>query len=293
MSETRWTLPVGFDRRTTPARADLAAEHLRDRITSARYVQGRPMRIAVEVEALRANPSSQTALDTQALFGEDVTVYDESQGWAWVQLNTDHYVGYLPAAALAPPVEATHRVRVPRTLVYPSPDIKQPIVMALPMRARIAVGRVTEKFVEVAGLGYIWRDHVVPLADKETDFIAVARRFLQAPYLWGGKTSDGIDCSGLVQISLQASGLSCPRDSDMIAHDLGTPVTVQADGADCRRGDVICWKGHVGFVGDQGHLLHANGHHMQVIEEPLAGAIARIRASGGGEITAVRRLKLP
>ncbi|MDH7796833.1 MULTISPECIES: NlpC/P60 family protein [unclassified Beijerinckia] len=285
-----WALPAGFDRRTTPARPDLTADALRGRVSSARYTLGRHMRVAVEAQALRASPSLDAALDTQALFGEDVTVFDESHGWAWVQLQADHYVGYLPTVSLIAPVEATHRVSAPRTLVYPSADIKRPIVMALPMQARLAVTRTTEKFVEVAGLGCIWRDHVTPLAETEQDFIAVARRFLFAPYLWGGKTSSGIDCSGLVQIALHACGLPCPRDSDMIAQQTGTAVTVQADGADCQRGDLVCWKGHVGIVSDAGALLHANGHHMQVIEEPLAGAVTRIRNSGGGEITAVRRL---
>lgn len=290
MSKMEWSLPAGFDRRITPARADLAAATLRGRVASARYVEGRPMRIAVEAEALRAHPSAETALDTQALFGEEVVVYDENNGWAFVQLQTDGYVGYLPVSALAAPAKPTHRINVPRTLVYPAADMKRPAVMALPMQARLAVSNIGEKFVEVAELGWVWRDHVVPLSQTEADFIAVARHFLFAPYLWGGKSVSGIDCSGLVQIALHACGRPCPRDSDMIAQQMGEAVTVRADGADCQRGDLICWKGHVGIVSGANLLLHANGHHMQVIEEPLAGAIARIRTSGGGDITAVRRL---
>lgn len=290
MSNTEWTLPAGFDRRITPARADLAAATLRGHVASARYVEGRPMRIAVEAEALRAHPSAEMALDTQALFGEEVVVYDESNDWAFVQLQADGYVGYLPASALMAPATPTHRVNVPRTLVYPAADMKRPAVMALPMQAQLAVSNIDEKFVEVAGLGWVWRDHVVPLSHTEADFIAVARHFLFAPYLWGGKTASGIDCSGLVQVALHACGRPCPRDSDMIAQQMGQAVTVRADSADCQRGDLICWKGHVGIVSDTNLLLHANGHHMQVIEEPLAGAIARIRTSGGGDITAVRRL---
>jgi cell wall-associated NlpC family hydrolase len=237
---------------------------------------------------LRRSPEPDAPLETEALFGEGVTVYDESEGWAWAQLERDGYVGYLPAIALGQPSAPTHRIAALRTHAYPGPSIKIPPRMALSLGARVTVARRKGDFAVTADGLWIWARHLAEADTRSLDFVAVAELFLNAPYLWGGRTSEGIDCSGLVQAGLTAAGIVAPRDSDMMEADLGAPVPA---GATLARGDLIFWKGHVGVLRDAGTLIHASGWHMAVVSEPLAEAQARIAANGGGGmLTSVRRL---
>ncbi|MFL4968645.1 MAG: C40 family peptidase [Xanthobacteraceae bacterium] len=281
---------TAFDPRLTPARADLAAKHLQGTVSAARYVEG-TLREVVEPQApLRRAPSPDASLLTEALMGEHVTVYETTdEGWAWGQLAGDKYVGWIPANALAAPGPgSTHKVSAPRTFLFPGPDIKLPPLAGLPFGARLALVRQHEPFAVTAG-GYVPAQHVKPIDVAEHDFVAVAERFVGVPYLWGGKTSLGIDCSGLVQVALMAGGIVCPRDSDMQERALGTPIGVDRDLSDLRRGDLLFWKGHVAIVRDPHTLLHANAHHMAVAVEPLSAALDRIRRTGS-ELTTVKRL---
>ena len=275
-----------FDPRLIPARPDLAAKHLEGKVEAARFVDGAVHDILAPQAPLRRAPAHDAPLQTEALMGERVTVYEsDAEGWAWGQLESDGYVGYLPAAALmSPNLTLTHKVAALRTLAFPGPSIKLPPISALPFGARLEVERF-EGLLALTSAGYVPASHLMPLAANETDFVAVAERFLGTPYLWGGKTNDGLDCSGLVQVSLQACGMACPRDSDMQERALGEPV----DLAQAARGDLVFWRGHVAILRDGTTLLHANAHHMAVAIEPIAEALARIRAAGS-EVTSVRRI---
>jgi hypothetical protein len=237
---------------------------------------------------LRREPYPDAPLGTEALMGERVTVYEETEGWCWGQLEADGYVGWLPANALTPPgPEPTHRVAALRTFVFPGPSIKVPPVAALSLGCRLAVARIEGEFAVAPG-GHLPARHLAPLASAEPDFVAVAERFVGVPYLWGGKTSLGLDCSGLVQVALTAAGRACPRDSDM-QQALGEPVDAAADCSNLRRGDLVFWKDHVAIIRDPATLLHANAFHMAVALEPLAEAISRIEAAGS-EVIGVRRI---
>ena len=281
-----------FDPRLTPARADLAAKHLEGKVDAARYVEG-SVREVIEPQApLRGEPRPDASLLTEALKGERVTVYDTNgEGWAWGQLEADGYVGWLPENALAAPGAApTHKVAALRTLAFSGASIKMPPLEAVPLGARLAVARVDGRMAVTPSGAYVPAAHLAPLDAYETDFVAVAERFVGVPYLWGGKTALGLDCSGLVQVALTACGIQCPRDSDMQEQTeaLGTPLRSAPDFYLPRRGDLVFWKGHVAIARDPSNLLHANAFHMAVAVEPIAGAIARIRAAGS-EITSVRR----
>jgi cell wall-associated NlpC family hydrolase len=277
-----------FDPRITPARPDLAAARLRGKVEAARFAPGESQELIVGLAPLRQAPSHDAPLLTEALGGERVTVYEnDEEGWAWGQLETDGYVGFLPAAALLAPGPApTHRVAVPRTHVFPGPSIKLPPTDALPMGATVAVVREQDAFAVTATGGHLSRLHLVPLGAHEADPVAVAEKFLGVPYLWGGKTSLGLDCSGLVQVALQACGIACPRDSDMQEKALGKSISL----AGLQHGDLIFWKGHVAIARGRNSMLHANAFHMQVAVEPVAEGLARI-AAAGSQVTSVRRLK--
>jgi cell wall-associated NlpC family hydrolase len=281
----------GFDPRLTPARADVAAKHLEGKVAAARYAEAQVREVVAPTAPVRREPGPDAPLDTEALKGERVTIYDANEdGWSWGQLAADGYVGWLPTAALGPPGPApTHKVTALRTLVFPGPSIKLPPLEALPLGATLTVARVQERLAITPAGVYLPAAHLAPLDTYETDFVAVAERFAGVPYLWGGKTALGLDCSGLVQTALKACGIACPRDSDMQEKALGTPVTAAADLSDLQRGDLVFWKGHVAMVREQGSLLHANAFHMAVAVEPLAEALARIRAAGS-EVTSVKRL---
>ena len=277
---------MSFDPRLTPARPDLAAKHLQGKVDAARFVEGKVREVIDAQAPVRRDPRPDAEQMTEALMGERITVYEfDDEGWAWGQLESDGYVGWLPANALiAPRAAPTHKVIAPRTFVFPGASIKLPPTVSPPLGSRLAVDRLDGPFA-VSAIGFLPASHVAPLAQNETDFVAVAERMLGTPYLWGGKTDSGIDCSGLVQVALNACGLPCPRDSDMQEKALGAPIDV----AQARRGDLVFWKGHVAIVRDAATLLHANAHHMAVAMEPLARALTRISAAGS-HATCVKRL---
>ncbi len=278
------------DPRLTPARPDLAAKYLEGRIEARRFVTGEAFEISDSIAPLRGAPSSDAMLLTQALMGERVTIYDrDGEGFAWGQLNSDGYVGWLPDRALAKPAAApTHRITALRTFAFPGPSIKLPPVDTLVMGAAVTVIRDDGVFAVTRGGWYLPRRHVGPIDRHVDDFVAVAEQFAGTPYLWGGKSSLGIDCSGLVQIALNAAGIGCPRDSDMQQDGLGRALDA-AESKKLRRGDLMFWNGHVAIVRDADTIVHANAHHMATSIENTREAIARIKAAGS-DITAIKRL---
>ena len=279
-----------LDPRVTPVRADLAAKHLEGVVTARRFVEGRVFEVIEPQAPLRGEPRSDAPLTTEALKGERVTVYDSNaEGFAWGQLEADNYVGWLPSDALAPLGAApTFKVAALRALVFPGPDIKLQPIEALPFGAKLAVARMDGRMAVTQTGFYVPEAHLRPISEYEPDFVAVAERFLGTPYLWGGKTALGLDCSGLVQIALTACGVACPRDSDMQEEALGKPVAVSGE-PDLKRGDLLFWKGHVAIARDRATLVHANAFHMAVAIEPTTEAIARIGKTGS-IVTSVRRL---
>lgn len=282
---------MSFDRRITPVRADLADERLRGQVEAEGFTTGTAKRIAVSFSPLHRHPSREAPVDTQAIFGESVTVYDEHEGWAWVQLHDDGYVGYLPSEALreAGP-EPTHKVCAVRTFIYPGPNLKLPYHDYLTLNAKVAVTETEGNYARLATGGWVFAAHLSGLDVFEADYVSMAERFLHTPYLWGGKSSLGIDCSGLAQTALAAAGIKAPRDSDMQERELGTPIEVASDLSGLKRGDLVFWKGHVGLMMDETNFIHATGHSMTVMIEPLAVAEERIRRTSYGPISAIKRL---
>jgi Bacterial dipeptidyl-peptidase Sh3 domain/NlpC/P60 family len=278
------------DPRLTPARPDLAAKYLEGKIAAARFVSGEEFEVAEALAPLREAPSSNATLLTQALKGERVTIYDRNgEGFAWGQLNSDGYVGWLPDRALAKPAAApTHKITSLRTFAFPGPSIKLPPVDTLVMGDLVTVVREDGAFAVTREGWYLPRQLVGGIDRYESDFVAVAERFVGTPYLWGGKSGFGIDCSGLVQVSLNAAGTGCPRDSDMQQDGLGRELD-PAEARKLRRGDLIFWKGHVAIARDGGTIVHANAHHMLTMIENTGEAIARIKAAGS-EVAAIKRL---
>ena len=278
------------DPRLTPARPDLAAKYLEGRLEAKRFVTGEEFEISDAIAPLRGEPSSDATLLTQALMGERVTVYDRNgEGFAWGQLNSDGYVGWLPDRVLAKPLgEPTHKITALRTFAFPGPSIKLPPIDTLSMGTTLMVTGEDGAFAVTRDGWYLPRQHVGSIDHYANDFVAVAEQFAGTPYLWGGKSSLGIDCSGLVQVSLNAAGTGCPRDSDMQQDSLGRVLTT-AESKKLQRGDLIFWQGHVAIVRDADTIVHANAHHMLTVIENTSDAIARIKAAGS-EITAIKRL---
>lgn len=282
--------PAPPDPRRNAYRDDLAAEELRDRVAAPRFVVGEERQVVQSALPLRGTPDPKAAYASELIFGERVMVYDTSEGWAWVQSQRDRYVGYVPAAALSRSVSApTHKVRALGTFVYPAPDIKTPPLMHLSIGSELTVAETGETFSRLLKGGHVVTRHIVEINRHQRDFVEVAERFIGVPYLWGGRTRMGIDCSGLVQVSLQAAGIGAPRDSDMQRAELGEQIAVADDLEGLQRGDLVFWKGHVGIMADGLMLLHANAHHMAVVIETLPEAAERI-AHAGSTIVAIRRL---
>lgn len=281
-------LDSSLDPRLTPARADLADVALRGRVEAGRFVEPVLKRVTAPAAPLHRAPSWESGLDTEAVMGDAVRVYAVEDGFAWVQILRDLYVGYLPAEALGDPEPApTHRVSALRTFLYPAPDLKRPTAAHLSLGARLAVAGREGDYLAVPG-GYVFAGHCRPLDATEPDFAGTAERLVGTPYLWGGRTTLGLDCSGLVQLCLEQAGLACPRDADQQERGLGQALPLDMDGL--RRGDLVFWRGHVGMMLDRETLIHANGHHMAVAVEPLDTAVRRILEKSYGPVTALRRL---
>jgi cell wall-associated NlpC family hydrolase len=278
------------DPRLTPARPDLAAKYLEGKIEAKRFVDGEEFEISDAIAPVREAPSSDATLLTQALMGERVTIYDRNgEGFAWGQLNSDGYVGWLPDRALAKPVgKPTHKITAIRTFAFPGPSIKLPPADTLVMGAMVTLVREDGAFAVTRDGWYLPLPHVGSIDRHANDFVAVAEQFAGTPYLWGGKSSFGIDCSGLVQVSLNAAGIGCPRDSDMQQDGLGRALDA-TETRKLQRGDLIFWKGHVAIVRTADTIVHANAHHMATVIENTNDAVARIRAAGS-EVVAIKRL---
>jgi cell wall-associated NlpC family hydrolase len=278
------------DPRLTPARPEVAAKYLEGKVEAKRFVAGEEFEITDALAPLRCAPSVDAELATQALKGERATIYDRnSEGWAWGQLNKDGYVGWLPDRALAKPSDQpTHKITALRTFAFPGPSIKLPPAETLLMGAMVTVLREEGSFAITREGWYVPRQHVGSLGSREADFVSVAEQFVGTPYLWGGKSSFGIDCSGLVQVSLNAAGIGCPRDSDMQEAGLGWELN-RAESKKLRRGDLMFWKGHVAIVRDADTIVHANAHHMTTVIENLRDAVSRIKIAGS-EIISIKRL---
>lgn len=273
------------DTRTHPYRSDLAARTLEGRVPAEQFVSGQKYGVTAPILDLFTSPSA-TGIGSQLLHGEAFTVYDVdlASDLAWGQCGTDGYVGYASLAGLGRYCAATRQVRTPLALVFSAPSIKAPILRTLPFLSGVDVTGREGSFLTLAGAGYIHERH---LAEVAGDMVSYAEQFIGTPYLWGGRSYLGLDCSALVQLSAAASGIDCPRDSDMQAEELGAPIDLE-DGLE--RGDLVFWKGHVGMMVDRNTLLHANAYHMGTVAEPFLPAKDRIEAQGDGPVTGIRRL---
>ena len=270
-----------LDRRVNAYRPDLADLRLEGRVKAERFVAGQPRIVTDAVLDLHDHPDPASSIGTQALMGERVQVFDEADGLAWIQLADDRYVGYVNARGLAVEADApTHVVTVPRTFVYAQADLRSPVTMACSMGSRVTpresrTTRGTEYCLLAEG-GAVIAAHVAPLPPAAPDYVAVAAQFLHTPYLWGGTSGFGLDCSGLVRLAMALCGRIVPRDTDMQAASLGTEIDPGDDYAGLQRGDLVFWKGHVAIAEDRAVAIHASGHAMQVVREPIREAIDRI-----------------
>jgi cell wall-associated NlpC family hydrolase len=275
------------DARITLRRPDLAAEALEGIVRAARFEAPRRMRMAAVGAPLLLGPEPWAEQADQLLFGEMFDVLDMDGRFAWGQAVRDGYVGFVEAQTLSPDLlEPTHRVTALRTFAFAEPSIRSRPFGPLSLNAPLTVIDEEGPFLQAQGAGWIAAIHLAPIGEAFADRVETALAFLGTPYLWGGRDSLGLDCSGLVQQAWFAAGLACPRDSDQQAV-MGREI----DAADLARGDLVFWRGHVGLMLDETRLLHANAHHMAVAIEPLADAIARISAAGAGPPTHFRRTR--
>ena len=278
------------DPRLHAYRPDLADAALKGRVEAQHFVAPRLMQVVEPVITVHKASRFDAMQLTQALFGETVKLFHEEEGWAWVQLVRDGYVGYVNGNALTPQVmPSTHRVAVPSTFMYPEASLKTQPAILLTLNAEVSVASETGAFSRLANGRFVFTAHLKKVDEFEADFVTVAEMFRHVPYYWGGKSVHGLDCSGLVQLSLEACGKPAPRDSDMQEATLGERLMVN-DLDTLKRGDLVFWDGHVGIMTDEKTLLHANGHHMMVVAEPLKEAVDRI-AARYGQLTCVRRFR--
>lgn len=280
---------TNLDPRLNAYRPDLADAALKTVINADAYAEGRPGRVTAGRIPLLTRPADDSRMASELLFGETVSVFDIRDGWAWLQNRGDGYVGYARAENLGDAInEPTHRVSALRTFLYTAPDLKSPVLDMLSMNAVLCERGCEKGFVGLSSGGWVWAGHIAGMNEHASDHVVVALGFLGTPYLWGGRSSVGLDCSGLVQMALARRGKPAPRDSDM-QESFGAAVAFEGDEAVLAQGDLIFWPGHVGIWLEGGDLLHANATDMLVARKPFATTVRQIREDTGDDITAVRR----
>lgn len=279
-----------LDRRINLFRPDLAAAHLRGEVEATRFVEGEDMQVKLPCVPLLREPRADAPMETQLLFGEVFRVYEEKDGWAFGQSTQDDYVGYLDLTALDPRLyRPTHAVAAIRSFIYPKPDLKTRPATPLGLNTKVKVIAARGDYSEIERGGWMFTNHLAPVGAYVRDFVSVAEELRGVPYLWGGRDSLGLDCSGLVQAALERAGIASLRDTDMQEATLGERSPEPIDFTTLKRGDLVFWKGHVGIMLDGEHMIHANAFHMRVEVERLDIAMARI-ARTAGHVTSVKRL---
>lgn len=295
--------PSALDPRRHAYRPDLADAALSGRVQADRFVVGAPWHVTAGRLSMRRDPTGTAMQTSELLYGETVTLYDRREGWAWVQNRTDGYVGYVPESGLAEGAAPgpDHWVAVLRTPVCAAPQVKAPVLDHLTLSTQVTLGDAVDAFRQLPEGGWVFARHLRSLHDRPGSPLEQARLFGGLPYVWGGRSADGVDCSGLVQLALAACGLSAPRDSDMQAGEVGVPVPLNRDArsapdeppAGLRRDDLVFFPGHVGLMLDDRHLFHATAHSLLVCSEPLMAVAARAcDAAGRQGILAIRRPQL-
>lgn len=277
------------DRRLNAYRPDLAEIGLKGTVVADRYSDGTAGRIVLPVVPARLIPDRTLPRDTEFLMGEPVTIFDTADGWAWIKSRRDGYVGYVDIDAISPDApEPTHRVDAIRSHLYPAPALKRFALAALPFAAQVKVVEISDRWAQIADGQWVYASHLQPITSFASNPVDVALRFLEVPYLWGGRSSDGMDCSALIQLALEACGIPCPRDSDMQEADLGHPI--QTDGAPLQAGDLVFWPGHVGIMINESEIVHANATDMAIRVWTLTALRAHIEKQEGNPVRSVRRL---
>lgn len=284
------------DPRLSAYRADLADIRLKGEVEARRYVEGIEARVMAERVTLKRSPRPDAPQDSELLYGENVLIFEKKDGWAWIQNETDGYVGYCPEKALAPraPDAPTHRITVPRSFAFPEPDIKVPPVRSLFMSVDVTVTETDidpkKRFVRLSDGSFALSGHMTALDVLSGSPLDQVEKFMNVPYLWGGKTAGGLDCSGIIQVALLATGCPCPRDTDMQEKALGRDIGFAGDFGILEAGDLVFWKGHVGMVDRTGNIVHANATDMAVTRGPAEKICAHIRNIESLEVTSVKRL---
>ena len=274
------------DPRDIASNGHVAHLSLRGKVEAENFVPGELNRVITPVANIHRGPEHR-ALERQMLFGEAFLVLENRDGFSFGRAEPSGYVGYVPSSALSAHTPATHRVCVRQSLGFREPDLKTPDPTPLSMGSLVTVTGKQSGFLATSDGLFLPQNHLIPVDSAESDPVTVAERLLGAPYLWGGNSAFGLDCSGLVQIALNACNQACPGDSDQQKQRLGVALP---DGEPARRGDLMFWKGHVAWVADPKTLVHANAFHMAVAYEPIADAVARIDSQGDGPLTAHKRL---
>jgi cell wall-associated NlpC family hydrolase len=282
--------PTRFiDSRTSACRADLAHVDLMGQVGAQHFVIPVSAQCTASVAGIFSQPSAEAENTSQLLCGENFDVLESGPDWSWGQCARDDYVGYIRTSDLsfAPSLAASHWVSAPSAHIFATPSIKSTVLKALPRNALLTLTEHDEKFMQLASGCYIHRRAVKKIGDYFNDWVIAAGDFIGTPYLWGGLSRFGVDCSGLVQMALQSCGITCPRDADMQSASLGEPMALTAPK---QRGDLVFFPGHVGIMVDAHMLLHANAFHMETMIEPLTTLLDRITTEHPEPIKAVRRI---
>jgi len=281
-----------LDRRRHPIRDDLAAAYLSGRTDVPRFAEPRRGVVVRETTSIHARADAQSMQTSELLFGEPVDIYESKDGWAWCQGVLDGYVGYVDLAALGDAKDtATHMVSARLSHLFPTSSIKEPPLARVTLGARLTIAAVSGKFARLTDGRFIIASHIRPLGAVEAAPLDVALRSLGAPYLWGGRSSLGLDCSGLLQVAHQACGHLPPRDSDMLSQELGEARAVPPGPEGLQRNDCVFFPGHCMIADGAGGLVHANATHMMVTHEPATAVFARTRG-GWGAVTDIRNIQI-